>query len=134
MTVEATDQIVENVQKAACLQMLHDRELKLWHESPKVVSVDPERMTPLVRGVPESLKPMGVQLHGQIVSLRNGERAVATLEGAITPDRSHRKRKIWAWGEEAEELMNYGRKYGPVLPSKTDYKALRRANGKHQCP
>lgn len=77
---------------------------------------------------------MGVQLHGQIVSLRNGERAVATLEGAITPDRSHRKCKIWAWGEEAEELMNYGRKYGPVLPSKTDYKALRRANGKTPMP
>ena len=36
------DQLVESVQKAACLQMMYDRKLEPRQESPMMMSVDPE--------------------------------------------------------------------------------------------
>lgn len=45
----AIDQLVENVQKAVCLEMMRDRELKFKQESPVMVTVNPEQMTPLIR-------------------------------------------------------------------------------------
>lgn len=48
--VGTVDQIIESVQKAACLQMIYERELEPRHESPMMMPVDPERMTPLMRG------------------------------------------------------------------------------------
>lgn len=38
------DHLVENVQKAACLQMMHDWELKFKQESPVMITVDPEQI------------------------------------------------------------------------------------------
>ncbi|XP_074935141.1 uncharacterized protein LOC142050403 [Phalacrocorax aristotelis] len=108
------DQLVENVQKAACLQMMYDRELKPNQSSPMMTPVDPERMTPLIQGLPDSLKPIGVQLQGKIQNTSEGERTAATLEGIITPDRGRSGREVWTWGEVAQELINFGRKYGPV--------------------
>ncbi|XP_075595325.1 uncharacterized protein LOC142599343 [Balearica regulorum gibbericeps] len=52
------DQFVESVQKAACLQMMYDRKLEPRQESPMMMPVDPEQMTPLIRGLPDSLKPI----------------------------------------------------------------------------
>ncbi|XP_042656667.1 uncharacterized protein LOC122154144, partial [Tyto alba] len=48
-TTGTVDQLVESVQKAACLQMMYDRELKPNQGSPMVMPVDPERTTPLTR-------------------------------------------------------------------------------------
>ncbi|KFW78775.1 hypothetical protein N305_04934, partial [Manacus vitellinus] len=95
-TVGNVNQIVESVQKAACLQMMYDRELTPRRESPMMLPVDPERMIPLRE------------------SLTKGERTAATLEAALTPSHYLRENKIWTWGEVAQELINYGRKYGPV--------------------
>lgn len=142
LTITGTvDQLVENVQKAACLQMMYDRELK--QESPIVIPVDPERMTPLILGLPDSLKAIGIQLQGKIQATSQSERAVAALEGLLSPDRKTEK-KVWTWGEVAQELINYGRKYSPVnISSKIDTKGLRRTevktppcptNGKCQTP
>uniref|UniRef100_A0A8D0ET68 Uncharacterized protein n=1 Tax=Strix occidentalis caurina TaxID=311401 RepID=A0A8D0ET68_STROC len=108
------DQLVESVQKAACLQMMYDRELKPNQGSPMMMPVDPERMTPLIRGLPDSLKPIGIQLQGKIQNSSNVERMTASLEGIVTPDHRQPGRKVWTWGEVAQELINFGRKYGPV--------------------
>ncbi|XP_075014577.1 uncharacterized protein LOC142086018 [Calonectris borealis] len=127
------DQLVESVHKAACLQMMYDRKLEPRQESPMMMPVDPERMTPLMRGLPDSLKPMGIQLQGKIQAIPQGERVAAAVEG-LTPDRHCRSphRKMWTWGEVAQELINDGRKYGPVnLPAtKTDSRGLRRTGVK----
>lgn len=72
-------------EKAACLQMMHDRELTPRYESRMMMPVDPEIMIPLIRGHPEAMKPVSIQIKGQIESLIKGKRAVAILETAITP-------------------------------------------------
>ncbi|XP_068277936.1 LOW QUALITY PROTEIN: uncharacterized protein [Nyctibius grandis] len=123
----SVDQLVENVHKAACLQMMYDRELKLRQESPMMIPVDPERMTPLVRGLPDSLKPLGIQLQGTIRNTPQSDRVTAALTGVLTPDRRTPGQKVWTWGEVAQELINYGRKYGPV---KSESKTVRRAEAK----
>ncbi|XP_068251410.1 uncharacterized protein [Nyctibius grandis] len=113
----SVDRLVENVQKAACLQMMYDRELKFRQESPMMIPVDPERMTPLVRGLPDSLKPLGIQLQGTIRNTPQSAWVTAALTRAVTPDRYTLGQKVWTWGEVAQELINYGRKYGPVNTS-----------------
>ena len=81
---ETADHLVENVQKAACLQMIYDRKLQPHDESPVMMPVDPERMIPLIRGLPESLKLIGIQLQEKIKALSQGERTWAVLEGTVT--------------------------------------------------
>ncbi|XP_042675339.1 uncharacterized protein LOC122160632 [Centrocercus urophasianus] len=124
-----TDQLVESVQKAACLQMMYDRKLLPHHKSPMMMPVDPERMTPLIRGLPESLKPIGIQLQGKIQAMPQGERARAAIEGTITPNNLQTAYKVWTWGEVAQELINYCRRYGPVttLTVRPETKGVRRA-------
>ncbi|XP_072216209.1 uncharacterized protein [Excalfactoria chinensis] len=122
------DQLVESVQKAACLQMMYDRKLQPRHESPMMMPVDPERMTPLIRGLPESLKPIGIQLQGKIQAMSQGERARTVLEGAGTSGSLQSGFKVWTWGEVAQELINYERKFGPVAStSKFEPKGVRLA-------
>ncbi|XP_027528790.1 uncharacterized protein LOC113962193, partial [Neopelma chrysocephalum] len=125
------NQIVESVQKAACLQMMYDRELTPRRESPMMLPVDPERMIPLIRGLPETLKSIGIQLKNRIESLTKGERTATALEAALTPSRYRGENKIWTWGEVAQELINYGRKYGPVPSITTDTKSIRRTECKN---
>ncbi|XP_074996699.1 LOW QUALITY PROTEIN: uncharacterized protein LOC142078063 [Calonectris borealis] len=132
------DQLVESVHKAACLQMMYDRKLEPRQESPVMMPVDPERMTPLIRGLLDSLKPIGIQLQGKTQAMPQSERVAAALEG-LTPDRHCQSpdRKMWTWGEVAQELINYGCKYGPVnlAATKTDPRGLRRAEVKMvPCP
>uniref|UniRef100_A0A8C8AKQ8 Uncharacterized protein n=1 Tax=Otus sunia TaxID=257818 RepID=A0A8C8AKQ8_9STRI len=95
------DQLVESVQKAACLQIMYDRELKPNQGSPMMMPVDPERMTPLIRG--------------KIQNTPNAERMTVALEGIVTPDHQQPGRKVWTWGEVVQELINFGRKYAPLV-------------------
>ncbi|XP_009571611.1 PREDICTED: LOW QUALITY PROTEIN: uncharacterized protein LOC104072469 [Fulmarus glacialis] len=132
------DQLVESAHKAACLQMMYDWKLEPRQESPMMMPVDPEPMTALMRGLPDSLKPIGIQLQGKIQAMLQSERVAAALEG-LTPDRHcwSPDRKMWTWGEVSQELINYRHKYGPVnLPTtKTDPRGLRRAEVKMvPCP
>ncbi|XP_009579700.1 PREDICTED: uncharacterized protein LOC104079376, partial [Fulmarus glacialis] len=81
LTVTGTvDQLVESVQKAACLQMMYDRKLEPRQESPMMMPVDPEQMTPLIRGLPDSLKLIGVQLQGEIQAMPQSKRVAAALK------------------------------------------------------
>lgn len=78
-------------------------------------------MTPLTRGLPESLKPIGIQLQGKIQALSQGERTQAVLEGTVTSNHLQSGYKVWTWGEVAQGLINYGRKYGPVVSSSSKF-------------
>lgn len=51
-----------------------------------MMTLDPEITIPLIRGCPEAMKAIGIQLKGLIESVMKGERAIATLEVAITPN------------------------------------------------
>ncbi|GAB0180729.1 hypothetical protein GRJ2_000538200 [Grus japonensis] len=94
----SVDQLVESAQKAACLQMMYNRELKPNLSSPMLLPVDPERMTPLIRGLPNSLKPIGIQLQGRIQNTPGEERIAAALEGMVTPEHRRPGRKVWTRG------------------------------------
>ena len=76
-----TDQLLESIQKAACVQMMCDWELKPNLSSPMLLPADPERKTPLIWGRPNSLKPIGIQLQGRIQNTPSEERIAAALEG-----------------------------------------------------
>uniref|UniRef100_A0A8C8A739 Uncharacterized protein n=1 Tax=Otus sunia TaxID=257818 RepID=A0A8C8A739_9STRI len=111
------EQLLESVHKAACLQMIHERKLVPGCESPMMLPVDPEIMTPLTRGLPELLKSTGIDLQRTIASLGPRHEINAYTDSLFnhssTPSPSNHK-KVWTWGEVAQELIDYSRKYGPV--------------------
>jgi len=74
---------------------MYDRELKPNLSSPMLLPADPERMTPLIRGLPDSLKPIGIQLQGRTQNTPSEERIAAALEGGAAPDRRWPGRKVW---------------------------------------
>ena len=98
-----------------------------------IMSVDPEQMTPLIRRLPDSLKLIGIQIQGKIQAMPQGK-SVAAASGGFTPHQHRRPsdKKMWTWREVAQELINYGLKYGPVNPpaTKTDSRGLRGAEVK----
>ncbi|XP_055654992.1 uncharacterized protein LOC129784051 [Falco peregrinus] len=118
------DQLLESVHKAACLQLIHERKLIPGCESPMMLPVNPEIMTHLIRGLPESLRPMGVSLRRTIALMCPVERLESFIRSQRneTPDSvsSHQmtsassNKRIWTWGQVAQELIDYSRKYGPV--------------------
>ncbi|XP_077638654.1 uncharacterized protein LOC144246093 [Lonchura striata] len=112
--ISTPDQLLESVHKAACLQMIHEKKLIPGFESPMQLPVKPELMTPLIRGLPETLKPTAIALQKTIMTLSPTEkldRFLAVNSQASSPGSNH---KIWTWGEVAEDLINYCRKYGPT--------------------
>ncbi|RMB96960.1 hypothetical protein DUI87_26539 [Hirundo rustica rustica] len=130
------DQLLENIHKAACLQMIHERKLISGYESPKQLPVKPELMTPLIRGLPESLKPTAITLQKTIMALGPVERLDRFLgnpsnqTGSTDPgfvpysipsqlpasqsDSSAGDHKVWTGNQLAAGLINYSKKYGPV--------------------
>ncbi|XP_064032380.1 uncharacterized protein LOC135192917 [Pogoniulus pusillus] len=129
------NQIMENVQKAACLQMVYDRELKHHFESPLSLLVDPKRMTPLVRGLPDSLKMKGIQLQKEIADTPLTSRIQATLRENLTPGRNQPDGRQWTWEEVARELLDYARQYGvPEEVHKPETRGLRHVEINHPLP
>ncbi|XP_074713432.1 uncharacterized protein LOC141938585, partial [Strix uralensis] len=138
------DQLLESVHKAACLQMIHERKLVPGCESPMMLSVNPEIMTPLIRGLPESLRSTGIDLQRTIASLDPVEKLESFINGrrdetntgsdspfnhSSTPSRSKHKKR-WTWGDVAQELIDYSRKYGPVRTLEEKSKGIRQIGAK----
>ncbi|XP_063997244.1 uncharacterized protein LOC135173955 [Pogoniulus pusillus] len=129
------NQIMGNVQKAACLQMVYDRELKHHFESPLSLLVDPKRMTPLVRGLPDSLKMKGIQLQKEIADTSLTSRIQAALRENLTPGRNQTDCRQWTWEEVARELLDYARQYGvPEEVHKPEPRGLRHVKINHPLP
>ncbi|KFZ65021.1 hypothetical protein N338_01881, partial [Podiceps cristatus] len=108
----SVDQLLESVQKVACLQMMYDQELKPNLSSPTLLPEDPERMTPLIRGLPDSPRPIRIQLQGRIQNVPREEQ-IAAAEGMVTPEQRRWRKKVWTWGEIVQELTNYVRRTPP---------------------
>ena len=106
--------VLGSEQRAACLRMLYGREPEPDLSSPVLLPAEPERTTAPMRGLPASLKPAGIQLQGRIQNTPSEERTVAARGGGVTPNHRWPGRKVWTWGETAPELMNCGRRHGPV--------------------
>ncbi|XP_066194403.1 uncharacterized protein [Sylvia atricapilla] len=131
--VGTSDQLLENIHKAAWFQMIHERKLFSGCESPKQQPAKPEIMTPLIRGLPESLKLTAILLQKTIASITPVDRLERCLGHAsdqtgstdstdsspfATPStQSNSSRKVWTWREGAQELISYSRKSGPVKHS-----------------
>ncbi|RMB96168.1 hypothetical protein DUI87_27229 [Hirundo rustica rustica] len=125
------DQLLENIYKAACLQMIHERKLISAYESPKQLPVKPELMTPLIRGLPESLKPTAITLQKTIMALGPVERldrflgnpsnqtgstdpgfapySIPSQPPASQSSSPASSCKVWTWGDVAVDLINYNR-------------------------
>ncbi|XP_066062076.1 uncharacterized protein, partial [Chamaea fasciata] len=125
--VGTSDQLLENIHKAACLQMIHERKLISGYESPMQQPVKLEITTPLIRGLPESLKPTAILRQKTIASItpvdrlerflgHTGDQTGSTDSSPFTTPSTqyNSSHKLWTWSEVAEELISYSRKYGPV--------------------
>ncbi|XP_064907855.1 LOW QUALITY PROTEIN: uncharacterized protein LOC135578479 [Columba livia] len=130
------DQLLESVPKATYLKMIHESKLIPECESPVMLPVNPDMMTPLVRGLPASLKSTGINLQRTITLMSPVERLENTIRSQGNTSRSQREgtntsmgssftppptssqqpntEKVWTWGEVAQELIDYNRKSGPV--------------------
>ncbi|KAK4814008.1 hypothetical protein QYF61_004638 [Mycteria americana] len=107
------DQSTESVQKAACLQLLHDRHLTPHQPSPMLLKADPSRMKPLIKGLPDPLKLHAIQIQDRLrAALPIQER----LTEMLTPRRSQRQSTLaefpLTWGGVAQELISYSRNVG----------------------
>ncbi|XP_068035175.1 uncharacterized protein [Anomalospiza imberbis] len=110
--ISTPDQLFESVHKAACLQMIHEKKLIPGFESPMQLPVKPEIMTPLIRELPETT---AITLQKTIMTLSPVERLDRFLAAASKCSSPASSRKVWTWGEVEEDLINYCRKYGPVV-------------------
>ncbi|KAK4823507.1 LOW QUALITY PROTEIN: hypothetical protein QYF61_002983 [Mycteria americana] len=107
------DQSTESVQKAACLQLGHDRHLTPHQPSPMLLKADPSRMKPLIKGLPDPLKLHAIQIQDRLrAALPIQER----LTEMLTPRRSQRQSTPaefpLTWGGVAQELISYSRNVG----------------------
>ncbi|KFQ94510.1 hypothetical protein Y956_13699, partial [Nipponia nippon] len=97
-----TNHLTESLQNVACLQLLHDRRLVSQQLPLMLLNAHPDRMTPLIRGLPDSLKLYVVQLQD-------------CLRDTLAPrggGRWNQRGGAMTWGEVAQELKNYGRRTG----------------------
>ena len=81
--------LTDSVQKAACLQLMHDRHLVPRQPSPMLFA-NPDRMNPLIKGLPDSLKIYAVQIQDRL-------RAIVAGGPQAGPGLT--------WGEIARELL-----------------------------
>ncbi|KAK4806115.1 hypothetical protein QYF61_005487 [Mycteria americana] len=107
------DQITESVQKTACLQLMHDRLLIPYQPSPMLLKADPNRMKPLIKGLPDPLKVYAIQIQDrQRAALPIQERLTEMLTPGRNQMQSTPAEFPLTWGGVAQELINYSRNVG----------------------
>ncbi|XP_074787743.1 uncharacterized protein LOC141973269 [Athene noctua] len=97
--------LTESLQKVACLQLMHDRRLVPQQPSPMLLIANPDQMTPLIWGLPDSLKSYAVQLQDRLriaLTPRRGRRG----EGELF---CHFNLKNFEWLETASLLKAVGK-------------------------
>uniref|UniRef100_A0A8B9J1F9 Uncharacterized protein n=1 Tax=Amazona collaria TaxID=241587 RepID=A0A8B9J1F9_9PSIT len=93
--------LAEAVQKAACIQAMYNRDD--LRKSPMTAAIDPDRLNPLIRGLPDCLKTFVVTIRDRIRdgSNRRGQRAYSLT-----------------WSKFVHEIDQYGREMGWVSSSR----------------
>ncbi|KAK4815916.1 hypothetical protein QYF61_010173 [Mycteria americana] len=102
------DQITESMQKATCLQLMHDQHLTPHQPSPMLLKADPNRMKPLIKGLPDPLKLYAIQIQDR---LRAAFPIQERLTEMLTPGRNQTRPAPaefpLTWGGIARDLINY---------------------------
>ncbi|KAK4819989.1 hypothetical protein QYF61_017368 [Mycteria americana] len=101
------DQITESVQKAACLQLVHDQHLTPHQPSPMLLKANPNQMKPLIKGLPDPLKLHAIQIQDRL-------RAALPIQKPLTemlmPGRNQTQSTLaefpLTWGGVGQELIN----------------------------
>ncbi|XP_072774428.1 uncharacterized protein [Taeniopygia guttata] len=81
--ISTPDQLLESVHKAACLQMIRRKKLIPGFEFPMQLPVKPEIMTPLICGLPETLKPTAIAL--QKTPVERSDRFPSSQNNSLVP-------------------------------------------------
>ncbi|KAK4830063.1 hypothetical protein QYF61_008401 [Mycteria americana] len=98
------------IQKAACIQAIYERdELR---KSPMLAPIDPARLTPLIRGLPDCLKVFVADTQDRIQDARR-DRSRDSRRGQRAP--------IPTWSEFVQDIDKYGRRMGWVNSSSAKF-------------
>ncbi|KFV00196.1 hypothetical protein N340_03542, partial [Tauraco erythrolophus] len=103
ITTKGLSDLASSVQKAACVQAIYNR--KLGTRSPMSAPIDPERLTPLIRGLPASL---------QLYLLAMQDRLQADVARNAGLPRWQQPAPIPSWTDLLRDLISYGRRVGWV--------------------
>ncbi|XP_072723419.1 uncharacterized protein [Ciconia boyciana] len=107
------DQITESVQKAACLQLMHDQHLIPHQPSPMLLKADPNQMKPLIKDLPDPLKLYAIQIQDYLRAVLPVQECLTEM---LTPGRNQTRPTLagfpLTWGEIAQELITYSRNVG----------------------
>uniref|UniRef100_A0A8B9VGG3 Uncharacterized protein n=1 Tax=Anas zonorhyncha TaxID=75864 RepID=A0A8B9VGG3_9AVES len=96
------------VQKAACIQAIYERDE--FRKSPMLAPINPARLTPLIRGLPDCLKMFVSNTQGHILAAhRDGDRG--RRQNPYFP--------IPTWSEFVQDIDNYARRMGWISLSHT---------------
>jgi len=100
--------LVTSVQKAACMQAMHEQDVLI--RSPVLAPIDPARLTPLIRGLPDSLKSYvaNIQDRLQVACPRQGRRPCRGQD----QDQDQDQNQVITWSEFVQDIVNYGRRMG----------------------
>ncbi|KAK4810691.1 hypothetical protein QYF61_007491 [Mycteria americana] len=124
------DQITESVQKAACLQLMHDRHLIPHQPSPMLLKANPSRMKPLIKGLPDPLKLHAIQIQDRLrAALPIQERLTEMLTPGRNQTQSTPAEFPLTWGGVAQELINYSCNVG-ISGGEQRVWPVRKPNGK----
>uniref|UniRef100_A0A8D2MKM2 Uncharacterized protein n=1 Tax=Zonotrichia albicollis TaxID=44394 RepID=A0A8D2MKM2_ZONAL len=106
--ISTPDELLENIHKAGCLQLIHENKLIPGFESPIQSPVKPEIMTFLTQELPGTLKPTAI-LQKTIVAMSSTERSDKLLSNQNDPFvflyDLLRKRIKWDWTSSQEEAF-----------------------------
>ncbi|KAK4824891.1 hypothetical protein QYF61_021131 [Mycteria americana] len=108
LVIKATgsSDLVAAVQKAACIQAIYERdELR---KSPMLAPIDPARLTPLIRGLPDCLKMFVANAQDRIQAACRDAGCDRRLSQCIP---------IPTWSEFAQDMHRYGRRTGWISSS-----------------
>uniref|UniRef100_A0A8C3BI70 Uncharacterized protein n=1 Tax=Cairina moschata TaxID=8855 RepID=A0A8C3BI70_CAIMO len=96
------------VQKAACIQAIYERDE--FRKSPVLAPINPARLTPLIRGLPDCLKMFVSNTQGRIqAARRDGD--CGRRRNPYSP--------IPTWSEFVQDIDNYARRMGWISLSHT---------------
>ncbi|GAB0207183.1 hypothetical protein GRJ2_003183900 [Grus japonensis] len=102
-----------SVQKAACIQAMYERDV--LRKSPMLAPIDPARLTPLIRGLPDSLKTYVANVQDRIRA--TGEANAVPYRAPRVGRHNYRDQAIPTWSEFVQEIVNYGRHMGWIGPT-----------------
>ncbi|XP_072776641.1 uncharacterized protein [Taeniopygia guttata] len=107
--ISTPDQLLESVSKATCLQMIHRKKLIPGFESPMKLPVKPEIMTPLICGLPETLKPTAIALQKTtpaVSPVERPDRFPSNQKNSLVPLYDLLRKGVkWDWTSSQEEAL-----------------------------